>query len=43
MNQGSAFIVVLVLLGVATALSRKYLSRDARMAIGVIAAVLHLA
>ena len=43
MSEGEAFIAVLVLLGIATALSRKYLSGSAQLVLGVIATVAHLA
>lgn len=43
MNEGEAFILALVLLVGATVITRRFLSRDARIALGVIAAIAHLA
>ena len=42
MSETEAFIAVLVLLGIATVLSRKYLSSGAQLALGVIATTAHL-
>jgi hypothetical protein len=42
MSEAEAFIVVLLLLGIATVLSRKYLSSNAQLALGVIATTAHL-
>jgi hypothetical protein len=43
MNEGKAFVAALLLLIAATAVARRYLTRDAQIALGVIAAVAHLA
>jgi hypothetical protein len=43
MNEGEAFILALLLLVGATIVARKYLSRNAQVALGVISAVAHLA
>jgi hypothetical protein len=43
MKEPEAFILALLLLIAATAITRRYLSRDARFALGVVAALLHLA
>jgi hypothetical protein len=43
MNELEAFILTVLLLIGATVVSRKFLSRDARLALGIVAAVLHLA
>ena len=43
MNEGEAFVVALLLLIGATVVTRKYLSRDARVALAVVAALAHLA
>jgi hypothetical protein len=42
MSEGEAFILALLLLIGATAITRKYLSSDARVALGVVAAIAHL-
>ena len=43
MNQPEAFFIVLALLVAATVIARKYLSRDARFVLAIVAAVAHLA
>jgi hypothetical protein len=43
MKEPEAFILALLMLIGATVVARKFLSRDARLALGVVAAVLHLA
>jgi hypothetical protein len=43
MKEPEAFILALLLLLGATIVARKFLSRDARVALGLVAAVLHLA
>lgn len=42
MKEPEAFIVVLVLMIGATVVSRRYLSRNAQLALGAIATVAHL-
>jgi hypothetical protein len=43
MKEPTAFVLALLLLVGATVITRRYLSRGARVALGLIAAVAHLA
>jgi hypothetical protein len=43
MKEPEAFVLALLLLVIATVISRRYLGRDARIALGVIAVLAHLA
>lgn len=43
MTQIQAFFVALLLLGAGTLVARNYLSRDARVALAIVAALAHLA
>jgi hypothetical protein len=43
MKESTAFVLALLLLVGATLITRRYLGRDARVALGLIAAVAHLA
>ena len=43
MKEPEAFVLALVLLAGATVITRRYLGRDARIALGAIAALAHFA
>jgi len=43
MKEPTAFVMVLLLLIGATVITRRYLGRDARIVLGLIAAAVHLA